>query len=1270
MIIPHFQLDFKGLADRSNQLHNGGSKLGGITGENSGTITNSVNAGYVRSYHKRDNYYVHMTYIGFIDDELCSSSMWGSEEKAVESKQKVDTSNKVLKGSYLSLNYVTSNPFGISGGVFDPKDLGYETMTEEEITEWWCGIKGHNFLEQSRTPLSDGEQEEVVYVCDNCGKTKTVIENKPAVLYMSDINCVLGENAFLDGSYTAHEPENIDSELNSMTLTYDDEIVEIGNKSYIKSSDNKTATITADVTPKKYGATDLIVSVPNVGLEPKTVHVNVEPELVLPGATVGNMYNHYACKTIYSDYSLNLKTKDITTTKDVIFNVSIDESDAEYLESFLNSIVVSTLETSDLTDHVSYKTSYTIADDGKSAEFIVTINCGNFDATDYISVKTPAQEKVLQIVMNSNGGKSYEDYTYADFYIIGEVEKYCMDVDDDFTRRILDIYAEDTEWAIKQNELLKVFSTEGINDIREGMDYLRNYNMSKKEALPYRWNYKYLTSNEVFCASQFDHWIMSDDATAQRNLLYASGMIFNNELFDSLDSFVLSGGNDPVEYYPEAKKNREMLRSFIESTTKSDELLSNSEKTGKYINSVLKVFGTKEVQKANIDDLHTQMYNSTTDDEWNKLYKTYINTIYGETIDTDGKVHLNVKSISKALGYSTSILSFASSTTDDIIAIINLESEVEFYQQNIKFLENIIYSPKATFMMKIAAESLLEDINTQYKRLTDDILRNTFDFAKDTAELVFDFDFLESVMGKNIGGFIGEILGTYKLGVAISNMVINTGDFVKQTSYTQGYAQLGEIYTDILEDDKIKFNTNKTAENAWQFFEDYTILWQLRYSGEEQYEKAQHVKSFFGLMDGFGSIKGAVVYYVYNLPAIQYNLGRLDDAKFNVSKDIIIPDSVQYKKKAVIQCPVDILVYNNSGDLIATLKDGEESDVTNKYGRFAVVYNPFTDEYEKVICQLTDEEFTLKIVAVDDGIVDFKLAYMDSDDTIRIRTFEKEELYEGDIITISTSTFNDSYNVDANGDGTIDAVKQTSVTNGEYVKVGSIKVDKTNINLTVGDTDVIAVDITPNNATYTALNWASNDSSIVEISNGKITAKSAGQAEISVLSIDNPTVYSTIQVTVEEKQNDNTTDDSSDTDDSSKGDTPSDDSSSDSSSSNDSTNDDNSSTNDSSNEDASSNDSSPDSNSSNDNSSDSSTSSSDSSNNNSANNSSSSSSNTSSNSNGGSTASQSSTSTNNTTTNLDSTNNPKTGDAGTATKAFGLAALMLGVVTVLKKKKQ
>lgn len=46
------------------------------------------------------------------------------------------------------------------------------------------------------------------------------------------------------------------------------------------------------------------------------------------------------------------------------------------------------------------------------------------------------------------------------------------------------------------------------------------------------------------------------------------------------------------------------------------------------------------------------------------------------------------------------------------------------------------------------------------------------------------------------------------------------------------------------------------------------------------------------------------------------------------------------------------------------------------------------------------------------------------------------------------------------------------------------------------------------------------------------------------------------------------------------------------------------------------------------------------------------------------------TSTNGVIKNTGNTSNPNTGDAGTTTKAFGLAALMLGIATVLKKKKQ
>lgn len=187
-----------------------------------------------------------------------------------------------------------------------------------------------------------------------------------------------------------------------------------------------------------------------------------------------------------------------------------------------------------------------------------------------------------------------------------------------------------------------------------------------------------------------------------------------------------------------------------------------------------------------------------------------------------------------------------------------------------------------------------------------------------------------------------------------------------------------------------------------------------------------------------------------------------------------------------------------------------------------------------------------------------------------------------------------------------------SLSNGKTVTDnGTINVvTPDSIEMNVGDEEVIP--------SSSIISCESSDETIVNIADCKIIAKSKGTAYISVISESNNTYCA--KVTVLSSEDDNSSNNSKPNNDSS-------------SSNNNSSSDSSSSGSDSSNSSSSSN-------------------------------------NTPSNSNSGSTTSQNNTSTNIVIKNTGSTNNPKTGDAGTATKAIGLAALMLGITTVLKKKKQ
>ncbi|MCM1507891.1 MAG: leucine-rich repeat protein [Ruminococcus flavefaciens] len=274
--------------------------------------------------------------------------------------------------------------------------------------------------------LGDGSTE------NNPVPTKIEIPSTPASLptqdayfYADNKTCVINKESYFIFTYHAKNSQNIEDELENLKIEYDEDLFELSEPSILYASDNSSATIMVNVLPRKVGKYDFTISVPDIDSEAKTIFVDVEPELVLPNSTTGNAYNHYANLTV------SCEGLEDVVTKDVKFNVTIDENDVEYLESFLKSIEISSIETGDLTDRATYKTSYNIADNGKSAEFIVSVSCDRDYITDYISVKTPAQEKILQVTRSLSNEKTFKYAATKDKNKV-DIEEICYYSDDYF----------------------------------------------------------------------------------------------------------------------------------------------------------------------------------------------------------------------------------------------------------------------------------------------------------------------------------------------------------------------------------------------------------------------------------------------------------------------------------------------------------------------------------------------------------------------------------------------------------------------------------------------------------------------------------------------------------------------------------------------------------------------------------------------------------------------------------------------------------------------
>ncbi|MGM9551176.1 MAG: Ig domain-containing protein [Clostridia bacterium] len=87
----------------------------------------------------------------------------------------------------------------------------------------------------------------------------------------------------------------------------------------------------------------------------------------------------------------------------------------------------------------------------------------------------------------------------------------------------------------------------------------------------------------------------------------------------------------------------------------------------------------------------------------------------------------------------------------------------------------------------------------------------------------------------------------------------------------------------------------------------------------------------------------------------------------------------------------------------------------------------------------------------------------------------------------------------------------------DNISVTGVSLNKTTANLTVGGTETLTATVTPDTATNKAITWESSNTSVATVENGKVTAKAAGTATITVTTSDGE-FTATCKVTVTEAE--------------------------------------------------------------------------------------------------------------------------------------------------------
>ena len=548
------------------------------------------------------------------------------------------------------------------------------------------------------------------------------------------------------------------------------------------------------------------------------------------------------------------------------------------------------------------------------------------------------------------------------------------------------------------------------------------------------------------------------------------------------------------------------------------ETFGYSKKVNNYLSSLIKYLDEKTVNDMKKDyqnalEKSPDMSLAETETLLNNIMNKYNITLYNEIGEKSNVVyHLKgFPQLKKAFGVSGTIFKIATTSINDVISFINIEEKLETVERYKTFLEKIVngkkYLPKD---IVIAANQLLQNIVLPYKNEIEsyisDIIDNSnkvFHFndrIKDTVSTSVKKKYPLLFSGKiaKFNGSIGGALGVIEFSAPIVDAIAKVGTGVKQSTYVEAYAYLGRYFSLLLDESKNKFNSNAYIDNAWDFYDMYHLLFRVRACGENAYLKmckesaitkilAKVGFKWFDITDREQYVKDTFDYmnnYCF------FGLDNVDE----------IPETHKFAQKAVIKCLVNVEIYDKSNKLITKISDGNQTDVTNAFGRFICQYDSKKGEYIKVIYLNDSKDYIFKIIGRDSGNVSIETAKMLSD-TVVTAKITGLPIEENGVITIHTDTY--KYEDNRYGDNSDVIVGEMQKTVGDsIVLVQSLSLTENSIVMQQGEKRALGVVVKPINATCTNVLWNSSNEMIATVNAGAIKAVAPGKAIITAETYD------------------------------------------------------------------------------------------------------------------------------------------------------------------------
>lgn len=639
----------------------------------------------------------------------------------------------------------------------------------------------------------------------------------------------------------------------------------------------------------------------------------------------------------------------------------------------------------------------------------------------------------------------------------------------------------------KNQALQKLFEDHGISDVYEGIQYLSSTNDKHKDYLA-------LTTNENFISSIYTNWLTKTlKGTAFRALvLTPASLAYNNEINDWL-SFPTYAESE----YPGVKKYKAMFYDLLDTASIEIEVQT-------YIKTLSDIASNStDNVKDQIEDLIDTLNTTTSGQEAydilfkNKLWEELgrhssseiikINDAGEEVFTYQFRENSGFGKFAKRMNIAGTFINVADTSLSYFLDMNMLDARLKAYVEFEDFLYEVARNTRLPFQMRWAAAQIVDEMETGYAANVLDFVIEIFGAGNLNNE-VFDRILDEfDLPTTSIRGY----LATINITSFFVNCLTNLGETMQNVAFVEGYSTLADWYSIKVKNAAIKFNDNSCEDNAWDFVYAYNMLWLLREKGEEAYVDLLDI-------DGIADSLVEQHYNDYRDVAKRSLKNIQDEFKFDLTGITEVDESVQYLAKMIVSCPVDVTVYAPDGSVVATLKDGVESDVTNAHGRFVVQYDLFTGEYEKIICISQQGDYSFTISAVDKGLVNLTVAMKDGSNTDTYE-FNHVKVEEGTIISTSLTQLSEDlrYDVDEDGDGTPDAKGSIEKNPAEEQYASDVAIDPATLTLCLGESTVLGLNFEPIDTTNKAVFWFVSDESVVSMEYGKLTALKEGTATVT-----------------------------------------------------------------------------------------------------------------------------------------------------------------------------